>query len=81
MGGYDLYGRYYSDMNDAINAEMAQCAAIDADIASRKVADLGKRFYQQQEPTQQDYDFFELKEYVKSLEQRIELLESKINNQ
>lgn len=78
---YDLYGTYYASEIDAANAEMAQCAAIDADIASRRVADLEKRFYQQQEPIQQDYEFHELKGYVKSLEHRIKLLESKINNQ
>jgi len=33
MGGYDLYGNYYSSRRDALNAEDAQCAAIDARAA------------------------------------------------
>ena len=28
-GGYDLYGNYYPNLNDAMNAEMAQCNEID----------------------------------------------------
>jgi len=32
---YDLYGTYYASERDALNAEMAQCAAIDAGIAER----------------------------------------------
>jgi len=76
---YDLYGQYYASSRDAENAEMAQCAAIDADIANRKVAKLEKILYEQQQPTQQDYEFQELNEYVKSLEKRIELLEGKFS--
>ena len=29
MGGYDLYGNYYPNINDALNAEMSQCNEID----------------------------------------------------
>lgn len=29
MGGYDLNGRYYSNAEDALNAEIAQCNEID----------------------------------------------------
>lgn len=36
MGGYDLNGRYYKNVEDAINAEEAQCAAIDAQHARRQ---------------------------------------------
>ncbi len=32
MGGYDLYGNWYSRDIDALNAESAQCAEIDAGI-------------------------------------------------
>lgn len=32
-GGYDLHGNYYTDSRDAINAEMAQVAEIDARAA------------------------------------------------
>ena len=34
-GGYDLYGNYYPNLNDAINAEMAQCNEIDNRINQR----------------------------------------------
>lgn len=30
MGGYDLYGRYYPNEADAINAELAQMSEIDS---------------------------------------------------
>ena len=76
---YDLYGTYYASARDAENAEMAQCAAIEAGIANRKVAELERQIYRQQEPTQQDYAFHELSEYVKSLEARIEQLEEKFS--
>lgn len=36
MGGYDLYGNYYTRTIDALNAEDAQCARIDARIAEEK---------------------------------------------
>lgn len=29
-GGFDLYGNYYASETEAMNAEMAQCAQIDA---------------------------------------------------
>ena len=29
MGGYDLYGNYYSNSNDALNAELSQMNEID----------------------------------------------------
>ncbi len=43
MGGFDLYGNYYQRSIDAENAEMAQCAAIDADIARRHQRELEDR--------------------------------------
>ena len=72
MGGYDLYGRYYPNMNDAENAEMAQCAAIDADISMREVNKL-KRQVEQQQPSEQAY--YDAIQYCQMLEQRIEQLE------
>jgi len=33
VGGYDLYGNWYPRTQDALNAEEAQCARIDARIA------------------------------------------------
>lgn len=40
---YDLYGNYYRSARDAENAEMAQCAQIDADINRREVQKLQQR--------------------------------------
>lgn len=40
MGGYDLNGRYYDNEADALNAEMAQCAAIDTGIQGKKNKDI-----------------------------------------
>ena len=39
-GGYDLYGNYYPNLNDAMNAEMAQCNEIDNRINQRKIKEL-----------------------------------------
>jgi hypothetical protein len=72
MGAYDLHGRYYQNSNDAMNAEMAQCAAIDADIAMREVNKMKKQ-YQQQQPSEQAY--YDAINYCQMLEQRIAQLE------
>jgi len=62
MGGYDLYGNYYSREIDALNAEMAQCASIDAGIAERN--------RQRDMERQQEHEY--------DLECRIHLLEERI---
>jgi hypothetical protein len=43
MGHYDLYGNSYPTRREALNAETAQCAAIDADIAYREIEQLRKQ--------------------------------------
>jgi uncharacterized protein with PIN domain len=43
MGGYDLNGRWYAKEADAINAETAQMAEIDARIALTKVQNLERK--------------------------------------
>lgn len=54
---YDLYGTYYASRRDAENAEMAQVAQIDADIAMRKVDELERQLhYQQHQPSQFEYE-------------------------
>ena len=40
---YDLYGTYYARRIDAENAEMAQCAAIDLDIAKQEMKEQYER--------------------------------------
>ncbi len=39
---HDLYGNYYPSERDAMNAEMVQCAAIDASLAARDLRLLGE---------------------------------------
>ena len=39
-GGYDLYGNYYPNENDAINAEMSQCNEMDNRINASKIKEL-----------------------------------------
>lgn len=75
MGGYDLYGTYYPNVNDAINAEMAQCAAIDADIAMREVNKIKAKM---QHPDPLDDEFNRIWEYIKRLEEKIDKLQQPI---
>ena len=62
MGGYDLYGNYYKNEIDAINAEIAQCNEIDNRIIKNKNEEL-------------EYRISELETYVSYLENRISELE------
>lgn len=74
MGGFDLYGRYYPNVEDAINAETAQCNEIDNENNRREI----KRLKEQVKPqTQYWNELMELRQYVQSLEDRISKLESK----
>lgn len=76
MGGYDLHGRYYPNMDDAINAEMAQCAAIDADIAMREVNKMKNRIMEQsQHPDPLSDEFQNIWQHIKSIEERLSKLE------
>lgn len=72
MGGYDLYGNFYPREIDAINAEMAQCASIDAGIAERnRISDFER---------QQQHEY-ELMQRIECLENRIERIEQIINGE
>lgn len=42
-GGFDLYGNYYPNLNDAMNAEMVQCNEIDNRINQKKINDLERK--------------------------------------
>ena len=70
---YDLYGQYYASARDAENAEMAQCAAIDANLAYRE---MDKMRQQMQQPSN---EIAEIWLYINQLEERIKFLESKNN--
>ncbi|MGE9312865.1 hypothetical protein ACLOAU_14550 [Niabella sp. CJ426] len=79
---YDLYGNHYTSARDAENAEMAQCAAIDADIANRRIKDLEKQLHEN--GVQQEHELYQKVEYlmfkVERLEEEIERLKT-INNE
>lgn len=62
MGGFDLYGRYYSSSRDALAAESAQCAEITANAALAQTSD------------QQLY-LAQILDHVQKLELRVEALE------
>ncbi len=66
MGNYDLYGNSYATRQEALNAEMAQCAEIDSRHTQREMRDM------EQSSQRREY---ELHQHISMLEQRIELLE------
>jgi hypothetical protein len=66
---YDLYGTYYASRIDAENAELAQMAAIDADIAARK---------QREEAERAQREEYNLWQYIHMLEERIANLEARL---
>lgn len=71
---YDLYGTYYANRRDAENAEMAQCAAIDADIARRRIDELERQLHfapQEQQHTEDESAYW--------IEFRISALENTIS--
>lgn len=63
---YDLYGTYYASARDAENAELAQMAAIDADLMRRDMQDHTQR---------QQREEYNLWQYIHMLEGRIIRLE------
>jgi len=73
-GGYDLYGTYYPNENDAINAEMSQCNEIDNRFNMNKIQTLERKIQEQQHTSsEEEIHYLWLK--IKELEERIELLE------
>jgi polyhydroxyalkanoate synthesis regulator phasin len=78
---YDLYGQYYASERDAINAEMAQCAEIDARLSYEKAQKLERELHERQ--MYADYESSQKIDYLMSkieeLEKRIAELESGTN--
>lgn len=74
-GGYDLYGNYYPNINDAMNAEMAQCNEIDNSINRKKIEDLERKSYTQYPSNYEETEHLWSK--IGELEKRIKSLESK----
>ena len=69
---FDLYGNSYATRQEALNAETAQMAAIDADIAYREVQNMKRQMQQQ---TQHPNPF---EDYLSQLETRIQSLEERL---
>ncbi len=70
---YDLYGNYYASERDAINAEMAQCAEIDARLAYEKAEKLERESY-----LKQQYNDYELQQKIDFLIEKVEMLEKEV---
>ena len=62
-GGYDLYGNYYPDANDALNADMVQ-----------KMDELERQLHEQQQPSNEE-EIHYLWQKIQQLEERIAILE------
>ena len=75
-GGYDLYGNYYPNANDALNAEMAQCNEIDNRLNREKIDELGRKLHEQQRPSN-DEEIHYLWQKIQELEERIAILEGR----
>lgn len=71
---YDLYGQYYSSARDAENAELAQCAEIDARHAAKEVSQLRDEISYNQQNEQGIW------QYIGMLEERIKTLEQITNH-
>ncbi len=69
-GGFDLYGNYYPNELDAMNAEMAQCAEIDRGINE-------KRFRENKQRSQSvENDVYTMIQHIQYLEERVQKLEN-----
>ena len=64
---YDLYGNFYKSERDALNAELAQMAEIDAARAREENLNIRESM------NEQDM-------YIRHLETRVKELEDKVNN-
>jgi polyhydroxyalkanoate synthesis regulator phasin len=74
-GGFDLYGTYYPNRNDAINAEISQCNEIDNRHNRKKIEDLERKLHEQQRPSCEE-EIHHLWQMVTHLEERIAKLEN-----
>jgi seryl-tRNA synthetase len=78
MGGYDLYGNYYSSSRDALNAETAQMAEIDASHARREIEDIQRRQYETKSQLGVDVD--NLIKDVTEIKKRLAEIEKRLDN-
>ena len=75
-GGYDLYGTYYPNINDALNAEMSQCNEIDNRFNQNKINELERKLHEQQRPSNEE-EINYLWGKIQELEERIAILEGR----
>ena len=82
MGNYDLHGNSYKTRQEALNAEMAQCAEIDSRLNRQKIQqieDQQRRAYETEQGQEYDrdqkIDFLMTK--IQELDKRVQELEQK----
>ena len=73
-GGYDLYGNYYPNANEALNAEMAQCNEIGNRLNLKKMDEMERKLHEQQRPSNEE-EIRYLWQKIQQLEERIAILE------
>lgn len=72
-GGFDLRGRYYTSVEDAINAELSQMSEIDTAHNRRQIQNIERDLRHRQE--RQRYDEQIMYEEIKRLRDRVSILE------
>ena len=76
MAHYDLYGNSYRTALEAYNAEMAQCNEIDMQYAQKEIDALKRQVYEQQAPTQLEYEVNILQQQISALNEKLSRYES-----
>ena len=74
--GFDLYGTYYPNAEDAINAEMSQCNEIDNRHNQKKIEKLERQLHEKQRPSNEE-EIHRLCGKIQELEERIVVLEKR----
>lgn len=76
MGNYDLYGNSYPTAREALNAELAQCAEIDARLADERITKLENQQRNEYEAEQRrEYERDQTIDYLMG---KVQMLEDKI---
>ena len=78
MGYYDLYGNSYKTSQEALNAEMTQCAEIDARAADERISKLEEQQENKYEVDQRDKKIDYLIEEVAFLRKEVEELKKQV---
>ena len=77
MGHYDLYGNSYRTATEAMNAEMAQCAEIDARLADERISKLESQ--QRNEYQSEQWIEYERDQKIDYLMGEVEYLRKKVD--